>query len=278
VSSRVIGQSRSRGAGSARPCRRRSAAPPVAAGRRPGVTTGVGGASAPGSEPASGSVWAVGVGVGVGVGGGRRRCRAWASGWRSAAAVAVGIGRRTVPAGWAPRPGSKRGGRGPRPGRPTVRRRPARRSRTGSGAASVVAGTRDGVPWLERDRRVGAPYHRRSTRRRSRQSADAGRPQGRARSAAYAVPMSDEITKTADDWRAELTPEQYHVLREKGTERAFTGAYWDEHGRRGLPLRRMRRRALRRGTKFDSGSGWPSFYAADGRRRRRAPRPTARSS
>jgi len=76
--------------------------------------------------------------------------------------------------------------------------------------------------------------------------------------------MSEKIKKSEQEWREQLTPEQYHVTRQKGTEPAFTGKYWNNHEQGmyrcvccGNPL-------FESDTKYDSGTGWPSFTAPIG--------------
>ncbi|MCA9545930.1 MAG: peptide-methionine (R)-S-oxide reductase MsrB, partial [Myxococcales bacterium] len=85
-------------------------------------------------------------------------------------------------------------------------------------------------------------------------------------------PLGSTIAKTVEAWKKALTEEQFQVLREKGTERAFSGAYWDNKdpglyvcAACGAPL-------FHSDTKFKSGTGWPSYYQpTDERRIRKVP-------
>ena len=71
--------------------------------------------------------------------------------------------------------------------------------------------------------------------------------------------MATNIQKTDEQWREELTPEQYEVLRKGGTERAFTGKYWNAHQDGVYRCAGCGAELFDSGTKFDSGTGWPSF-------------------
>jgi peptide-methionine (R)-S-oxide reductase len=73
--------------------------------------------------------------------------------------------------------------------------------------------------------------------------------------------MAEKITKTDQEWRDQLSPEQFHVTREAGTERAFTGVYHDCHSKGIYNCVCCNQPLFTADTKFESGTGWPSFYA-----------------
>jgi len=79
--------------------------------------------------------------------------------------------------------------------------------------------------------------------------------------------MAEKITKPEAEWRRQLTPEQYSILREKGTERAFTGEYAHSKTPGVYRCAACGQELFSSDTKFESGSGWPSFYQPIGRER-----------
>lgn len=81
-----------------------------------------------------------------------------------------------------------------------------------------------------------------------------------ARTTPASTAQTRTIMKSDEEWKKELTPEQYNILRKQGTERPFTGAYWDNHEAGRYLCVACGMELFDSNTKFDSGTGWPSFY------------------
>jgi peptide-methionine (R)-S-oxide reductase len=74
------------------------------------------------------------------------------------------------------------------------------------------------------------------------------------------VERTDKVIKTEAEWKKQLTPEQFNILREKGTERAFSGATWNNHEKGVYKCAGCDLELFSSDTKFESGTGWPSFW------------------
>jgi peptide-methionine (R)-S-oxide reductase len=92
-------------------------------------------------------------------------------------------------------------------------------------------------------------------------STKAKKAQSAAKSVEEGGHMSDKVVKTDKEWREQLTPEQYQVTQCGGTEAPFTGKYWNFHGKGVYKCVACGAVLFNSDTKFDSGTGWPSFFA-----------------